>query len=72
MKTQARNFQQHGRTRVGRGAESEPSIADLVDKTLYIREHFNVSNQTYELAVVNKGLPRTSASSVTFTRTFAF
>ena len=56
------SVEQDGRTRVGRGAESETSIENLVDKTLYIKERFNVSNQTYhELAMVNKGLPRTSA-----------
>lgn len=55
------SVEQDGRTRVGRGTESETSTENLVDKTLYIKERFNVSNQTYhELAMVNKGLPRTS------------
>ena len=58
------SVEQDGRTRVGRGTESETSTENLVDTTPYIKEHFNVSNQTYhELAMVNKGLPRTSVST---------
>ena len=56
------SVEKDGRTRVGRGTQSESSTENLVDKTLYIKECFHVSNQTYhELAMVNKELPRTSA-----------
>ena len=56
------SVEKDGRTRVGRGTQSESSTENLVDKTLYIKECFHVSNRTYhELAMVNKELPRTSA-----------
>ena len=47
--------------RLGR-QHPECSSENITDKTLYIKDWFNVSNQTYhELAMVNKKLPLSSA-----------
>ena len=49
-----------GRTLVQKTHTSEPE--NLVAKTLYIKERYNVSNTAYyELAMVNSSLPRSYA-----------
>jgi len=50
-----------GSTKIEKRANSKPSSDDQVDKTLYVKDKFNISNHTYhELAMINKELPRTS------------
>lgn len=56
------SIEQDGSTKTRKGADCESSLKDTVDNTLYIKDRFNVSNQTYhELAMVNKELPHSSA-----------
>ena len=56
------SIEQDGSTEIRKATDPECSSDDIVDKTLYIKDRFNVSNQTYhELAMVNKELPRSSA-----------
>jgi len=56
------SIEQDGSTRIRKATDPECSSDVIVDKTLYIKDRFNVSYQTYhELAMVNKELPRSSA-----------
>lgn len=56
------SIEQDGCTRIRKATDSVCSSDDIVDKTLYIKDRFNVSYQAYhELAMVNKVLPRSSA-----------
>ena len=50
---------QDGSTKIEKRTNSKPSSDDQVDKTFYVKDNFNISNQTYhELAMINKELPR--------------
>ena len=50
-----------GSIKIDKRTNSNPNPDDQIDKTLYVKDKFNVSNQTYhELAMINKDLPGSS------------